>query len=29
MKSYGFKYGVIASQDNRGSGMRSQIIHTS
>jgi len=29
MKSYGFKYGEIASQDNRGSGMRSQIIHTS
>ena len=29
MKSYGFKYGEIATQDNKGSGMRSQIIHTS
>jgi GR25 family glycosyltransferase involved in LPS biosynthesis len=29
MKSYGFKYGEISRQDNRGSGMRSTIIHTS
>lgn len=29
MRSYGFKYGEIAKQDNKGSGMRSQIFHTS
>lgn len=28
MPSIGFKYGTIAIQDNKGSGMRSTIIHT-
>jgi GR25 family glycosyltransferase involved in LPS biosynthesis len=29
IRSYGFKWGEIATQDNKGSGMKSQIIHTS
>ena len=29
MRSYGFKWGEISTQENKASGMKSQIIHTS